>query len=201
MKDIDAEEVEFIEDVTKDLSINQDNIFHIMLVGGTELVGEIIHPELKLDDNGEEVFAKKSDESSKDHDIKSYLICNPIKIVRENFLTEEGYLANNFFIEWNPCTDDPYADIKKSLVLSLSRPNHQTLYSYVRSIYEQYYPAAFEVEFEDDVYINEDIQMDADQELILQGLLATDASMLQSEPSSNIVEFLPYLRRKQQQEL
>jgi len=126
----DDSETEFLNKITEELEIDINNIWHITIVGGVELVGEMFDIEDMTEDSNEFFDNVSTD----------YLFLNPIKVFRESWIDNEGYACQNYFIEWNPCIDGPYTYINPATVISMNKPNHETLTSYLNAVHDQYYP-------------------------------------------------------------
>ena len=136
------------------LEINVDNVYHLILSNGSEMVGELFPPQQLppmnedlmtgdfLEDSNEELDIELilDEELDFDEDSPDLLFLNPVKIYRETFMDEDGrFQHQNFFLEYNPCIDGPYTHINKNSVISSNRPNEDTLYNYLKTIYYLYY--------------------------------------------------------------
>ena len=164
--DIDKEK---LEQLISQLEINVDNVYHLLLSNGMEMVGEIFPPEQMWremqdmsfpDDDGDETFEEMMAEEDElelelvdddgneiEFDIEEtpvhsdLLFLNPIKVYRDAWIDELGeFKHTNYFLEWNPCIDGPYTHINKTNIISMNKPNAETLVNYLRAIYQLYYP-------------------------------------------------------------
>ena len=110
-KIINDPELEFINKVIEELEIDIDSIYHVTIVGGVEMVGEMFLIDLdsnfeKTEDD-DELISEEYFESN-DTQRADYLFLNPIKVFRDSWIDQDGYSCQNYFIEWNPCMDGPY---------------------------------------------------------------------------------------------
>lgn len=124
------QEKEFIKVLSKELDINVENIYHVILIGGQELIGEFV-------------------QSDKKETVQ--LICNPLKIIKDIVISETGshMLYDNLFIDWNPHSAGPFANINKSTIVSITKPNHKTIYSYMQTMQEEYFPLNIQIDEDD----------------------------------------------------
>lgn len=159
-KDIDKDK---LEELISQLEINIDNIFHLILPNKVEMVGELFPPEQLWEeinsyesDESEETFAdllaedgepvielldKNLHFESDDPMHNDLLFLNPIKVARHEWIDENGeYQYIERFIEWNPCIDGPYTHINRNNIVSMNRPNDETLVQYLKTVYQLYYP-------------------------------------------------------------
>ena len=125
------------KEIIEDLGIDLDNIKHLVVSGGAEIVCEIIG-EVSEDGN-------------------KYIIAFPLKIVRDTVTTETGYEAHQFFIELNPCAElSSLSLLNKDLILLESSPNVETIEAYLSSLDRVFFP--MDVELIEDGY--EDIKLE-----------------------------------------
>lgn len=162
-KDIDKEK---LERLISECDINPDNIYHIILSGDIELIGELFPPEQieitnndeddleELFDDEDEIILELDDDLKKDFendltrdDPDDLIFLNPIRIVRDRWVDENGNFEHkHYFIEWNPCIEGPYTHINKNKILAINTPNAETLVEYLKAIYNQYYPLLDELQ-------------------------------------------------------
>jgi hypothetical protein len=122
-----------ISEILTDLDITLENIYHFKLVGDIEIIGEVFSDfhlpteDFTRGDLFEDIYGES-------------LIINPIKILRDSWINEDGYNASYYFVEWNPFSDSPYVALKEIMVISKVYPNEDTLRSYLYSLRDQYYP-------------------------------------------------------------
>ena len=162
-----------VQKIVDDLDINVDNIVHFIILGGVELIGELLEIE----------------DSNSDEEQNQIILVNPVKILREGWVTEEGYEAQHFFVEWNPCGDGPFATLNTSLIVSKAFPNAATLEAYIRTVNNSYYPEEFMFQMEDDSDgMAFEFQLD---ETIEENSIPTESSK-----KTNVIEFIPHLIKK-----
>lgn len=154
MMDDEFIDTERVSEIVDKLEIKVENIYHLLLSNGMELVAEIFPPEdqttsleeLLQDSNGEtyETSSEDSDEYftiEMDDEFNDILFLNPIKVYRDVGFTEDGnYYSASYFTEWNPHTEGPYTHISKNNIVSMNSPNEETLNRYIVSVYQEYYP-------------------------------------------------------------
>src|ERR1035437_1532567 len=151
------------EDVDKDaleemvslLEIKVDNVYHLMLSNGSEMIGELFPPDqLPERESFTDLLSEDCDDIEpyegllieEDYNSSDLLFLNPIKIFRDTFQDETGeFHHQNFFLEWNPCIDGPYTTITKTAVVSCNKPNDATRLEYLKTIYKLYYSVLDEI--------------------------------------------------------
>jgi hypothetical protein len=102
-----------------ELGLDINSLVHVLLIGSTEFVAEWIQ----------------------DKKTKDYIFYNPIKVIRDTFIDDDGcYNSHNFLVSWNPCIQNDFIFVKPSSVVSISKPNKLTMSLYLDSIKENYYP-------------------------------------------------------------
>lgn len=163
-KDIDKDK---LEQLVSQLEINVENVYHLILPNGTEMVGELFPAEQmwqEFQDENEdresfadllaeegELVIEFTDKDGNEYEVEGaspddLLFLNPIKIHRENWIDPAGiYIYTNHFVEWNPCLDGPYTHINKDNIVSMNRPNAETMLNYLKAVYELYYPLINEI--------------------------------------------------------
>lgn len=139
-----------------EVEIDIDKVKHFVFTDGAEMICEIAS------------FDKKSNE---------YSIKNTVKILRESWVTEEGYETQNIYVDWNPCIDfTQISTLNKSLILTDSIPNKPALDNYIRTAHNFIFP----------VTINA-----SELGSILDDMLDTS----EEKEQSNIIQFSKYIRK------
>lgn len=167
MQEIDQEK---LEQMVAQLKIKLENIHHVILNNGIEMMGELqqdlIDVEL-IDEDDELTFTIEPEESD------TYLFLNPIKIFRDSWIDNDGnHNYNNYYLEWNPCIDGPYTPISKYSITSINIPNELAMIGYLDAVYKEYYPAL----------IGEEVKMIMEKIVIVE--------------SKNIIDFSTYLMNR-----
>lgn len=132
-----------IEDMISKLEINIDNIYHLILSNGMEMMGELFPSEQLIenaDSNTQDDIMEFVEEEN------NLLFLNPIRIHRTLLVDDEGEMkTNNYFTEWNPHIDGPFTHISKVSITAMNKPNESSLVYYLQSIYHIYYPILDEI--------------------------------------------------------
>lgn len=170
-----------IELMAEEFDIDIKSIFHFIILGGDELIGEVMSPE---------------SDSNYDFDLDNqHLLINPIKIIRDLSIHEEdgSISSTQYFTDWNPCADGPYAPINSKLILSQTVPNEQTLRAYLHAVHVTYYPMEFTAD---------DLMFDDDSDLAIGDQYSQEISISFADPKtpkdgSNVIDFSNHFLRIQ----
>lgn len=109
----------FIHETADILGISVENVYYFSLTNGIEGIGEFIS---ELDDEYQEVN-----------------ISTPLRIIRNNMVFNDDLSCNVFLVDWNPCSDDMVISLAKHSLASLSVPNTETIYLYMKAIHDDYF--------------------------------------------------------------
>jgi len=149
-----------IADIIEDLGIKVENIKHFKLVGGEELIGEVISTE----------------------DCSDFVIVNPVKILRDTYITEHDMSTQHYMVDWNPCGDEsPDMVLKDAHVIKASTPIADVVYNYLYYLNDVYYP-------NDIVFTPDDVSSMTQ---------AVNITMIkETEDEDNVVDFFKYYNNK-----
>lgn len=168
--DFTEQQQQFIEALSSTLDINIDNIRHIVLSSGVEVIGEVVESDVKIEDDMS--FCKLSD--IRDEPIIT--VCNPVRVMVDSYMTEYGAMNNSlYFTNYNPCSDVPFTTFKKTFVLHTARPNKNAILTYLESLHQTYYPINEYDDVADEVLYDE---------------------FLKDSEDGNVIDLLPFLNKK-----
>lgn len=150
-KDINDITAEQLEKLIDKLDIDIDDIYHLILPGGMEMIGQLFPVEqiadlTDIEDSNSDLIDLTEDTVEFVNEENDLLFLNPIRVHREHFINEDGMLGHtNYFTEWNPCIDGPFTNINKNQITSINRASPEALVNYLKAIYQIYYPLLDEI--------------------------------------------------------
>ena len=168
---------EQLEDLINHLEINVENILHVILTNGTEMVGEVLSPDnIQLDDAYSTIIDPDS--------AQTILFLNPIKIYRDLWVDDESNMQHkDYFMDFNPCIDGPFIPIYKNSITTKNPPNGETLIRYLKALYQLYYPLLSETPLGNITAFSEPHNI--------------PAKLKGKSVHKNIIQFTPYLKKRQ----
>lgn len=117
-----------LTELLESLDIDKDQIYQIILSGGTELISEILP------------FNNKS---------KIITAINPLKILKEQYI-EDGFLSGTEILTlYDSSMEVPILELNRNLIIALYKVDEEKTERYAYSLYDLYFPLDIEFEIEE----------------------------------------------------